>query len=98
MCILNVVYEGYRGTSLIRKRTFLEDPTAGLCLGSYHGPRGWAFSYGRGTPVCTPNEAASDQERRERLCALYTLPHRPEDLTVQRYHTYKKTHPPRTLP
>jgi hypothetical protein len=29
------------------------DPTECLCLGSYGGPRGWAFSYKRGTPACT---------------------------------------------
>jgi len=27
------------------------DPTVGLCLGSWGGPRGWAFCYWRGTPV-----------------------------------------------
>jgi len=25
--------------------------TVGLCIGSYGAPRGWAFSYERGTPV-----------------------------------------------
>jgi len=29
---------------------FPEDPTVGLCLGAYGGPRGGAFSYERGTP------------------------------------------------
>jgi len=28
-----------------------KDPTVGLCLGSYGGPRGSGVSYGRGTPV-----------------------------------------------
>ena len=27
------------------------DPTVGLCLGPYGGPRGWAFSYERVIPV-----------------------------------------------
>ena len=29
-------------------------PTEGLCLRSWGSPGGWAFSYGRGTPVCSP--------------------------------------------
>jgi len=28
-----------------------QDPTAGLCLRPYDGPRGWTFSSERGTPV-----------------------------------------------
>jgi hypothetical protein len=33
--------------------TFMEKlgSTVGLCLGPYGGPRGWAVSYERGTPV-----------------------------------------------
>jgi hypothetical protein len=33
------------------ENAFPEDPTVGLCLGPYAGPRGRAFSYERGTPV-----------------------------------------------
>ena len=30
-----------------------QDPTVGPCLGPYGVPRGWAFSYERGTPdIC----------------------------------------------
>ena len=28
-----------------------QDPTVGVCLGPCGGPRGWMFSYERGTPV-----------------------------------------------
>ena len=31
-----------------------KDPTLGLSLWPYGGPRGWAFSYERGTPVTAP--------------------------------------------
>ena len=34
--------------------------------------RGGSLSYERGTPVCTPTEAASEQNL-ERACALYTV-------------------------
>ena len=30
----------YRGTSLIIKKAFPQDPTVGICLGTYDGPRG----------------------------------------------------------
>jgi len=30
----------YRGTSLIRNSAPLEDPTVGICLGPYDGPKG----------------------------------------------------------
>ena len=45
----------YRGTSLIRKNAPPYDPTVGLCLGPYGGPRGVAVSYKRGTPVGWPD-------------------------------------------
>ena len=32
-------------------RTLLQDPTVGLCVGPYGGPRGGGGSYERGTPV-----------------------------------------------
>ena len=41
----------YRGTSLIRKRLPIEDPTVGPCTGPYGGPRGGAVSHERGTHV-----------------------------------------------
>ena len=37
----------YRGTSFIRRRP----PPRTLCTVSCGGPKGWAFSYERGTPV-----------------------------------------------
>ena len=40
----------YRGTS-IKKNAFASEPTVGLSLGPYGGPRVWAFSCERGTPV-----------------------------------------------
>ena len=49
----------YRGTSLIRTASSL-DPTVGLCLGPYGGPRGGAISYKRGTPVCSYHKANYD--------------------------------------
>jgi len=33
------------------RRTPVEDPAVGLCLGPYGGPRGVGVSYERGTPV-----------------------------------------------
>ena len=39
----------YRGTSLTNRPP--SDPTVGLCLRPYGGPRGEAVSYERGTPV-----------------------------------------------
>ena len=41
----------YRGASLIRQYAPSQDPSVGLCLGPYGGPRGWAVSYERGTPA-----------------------------------------------
>jgi hypothetical protein len=40
----------YMGTSRIRNR-LPQDPTVGLCLGPYCGPRGGTVSSERGTPV-----------------------------------------------
>ena len=47
--LCSVGVKGYRGTSLIRKPPSL-DPTVGLYLGSYGGPRGKAVSHERGIP------------------------------------------------
>ena len=44
----------YRGVMRIRNRPPPQDPTIGLCPGHYGGPRGWALSYERGTPVAVP--------------------------------------------
>ena len=56
---------------------------------------------GRGTPVSTPNEAASEQERRERLCALYVNapPYRVIALIIKRPPPGPYRRPmPRVLP
>jgi len=42
---------GVHGYLAHKKTPPPQDPTVGLCLGPYGGPRGWAFSYERGTPV-----------------------------------------------
>jgi hypothetical protein len=39
------------GASRAQKNALLFDPSVGLCVGSYAGPRGWVVSYDRGTPV-----------------------------------------------
>ena len=46
----------YRGTSLV-KTPPSQDPTVGLYLGSYGGPRRGAVSYERGTPVARERQA-----------------------------------------
>ena len=52
---MRVEGSGFRVESLqgylAHKKTHPKDPTAGLCLGAYGGPRGVAVSYERGTPV-----------------------------------------------
>ena len=45
------VETAYSGASHIRN-TPPVGPCSSICLGSYGGPRGGAFSYERGTPVC----------------------------------------------
>ena len=42
------IYQGYRAQN---KTHPLWDPTGGLRLGPFGGPRGVVFSYERGTPV-----------------------------------------------
>ena len=42
---------GFTGVPRAQQTASPQDPTAGLCLGPYGGPRGWAVSYERGTPV-----------------------------------------------
>jgi hypothetical protein len=43
--------EGIQGYLAHKKTPPPQDPTVGRCLGSYGGPRRWAFPYTRGTPV-----------------------------------------------
>jgi len=54
-----------RGASLM-KNAFPEDPTVGLFLGAYGGPRWGAFSYQRGTS-CIDHKA---RPRKHRLGAI----------------------------
>ena len=44
------------------------DPTIGLYLGPYGGPRGGALSYDRGTPVLAPSADAVLQDTILREC------------------------------
>ena len=67
----------------------------GLCLGPYGDPRGWAISYERGTPV---KEVRVLTRERPLEHARGTLRVPAGYWKVQGYLTYKKKHPPRTLP
>ena len=57
----------HRGTSLIKKRTFL-DPTVGLCLGSYGGPGGVGVLIRPRYPCTTPPDP---RVRARSLRAIY---------------------------
>ena len=53
-CLLHTFPRGRDAASTHRSLSAASsggDPTVGLCLGPYDGPRGLAYSYGRGTPV-----------------------------------------------
>ena len=76
----------YKGTSLMRKRRPLEDPTVGICVGPYGDPRGGAISDERGIPVivgqppwggpCVPYDAGPTEGalvKRENLHRTYDV-------------------------
>ena len=52
---LGVRIQGY----LAHNKTPSQDPTVGTRLGPYGGPRGWAFSCVRGTPVAHAGSTAA---------------------------------------
>ena len=61
-----------RGTPVVVPRSSetasSQDTTVGLCRGSYGVPRGWAFSYGRGTPA---DEGHGTRSREASCHSLY---------------------------
>jgi len=69
-----------------------KDPTVGLCIGPYGGPREFAVSYERGTPVEVQRLLAADGVDINEIHPRYPFP-LPPSIHVQGYLAHVK-HPP----